>query len=381
MSSIIPRFIKNQVVADLKKSGKVLGIFGPRRTGKTFLLKAIKEELTDGKILFVQGDNLDVAEILSSRRLTTLENFVKGYTYLFIDEAQEIPQIGDNLKLLADHCSHLHMIISGSSALDLWQKTGEPLTGRMKYFHLYPVAQAEITLDFLEVKQQLEQRLIYGGYPEVITAENDSERAEILMNLRDSYLLRDILKLENNKDRLFIIKLLRLIAFQIGNDISYAELSSQLNVNSKTVIRYLDLLEKSYVLFSLQGFSRNMRKEYTRTPRYYFWDNGIRNAVIANFNALGSRDDVGKLFENYSIEERLKMSQYQRIIMNPHFWRTYDQQEIDYIEEREGNLFAYEFKWKSNKSKVPSSFASSYPKSIFQIVTQDNLFDFIGLSL
>lgn len=299
---------------------------------------------------------------------------------IFIDEGQKIPKIGINLKLLCDTVEKISVIVTGSSSFDLKQKIGEPLVGRSRYFYLYPLSQLELNYkeDFLMTKEKLEERLIFGGYPEVVMEKNLKEKRLILERIRDGYLLKDILELDNLKNSLFIFNLLRLIAFQIGNDISYSELASNLNSNKKTVMRYLDLLEKSFVLFSLSGYSKNLRKEYTKTPRYYFWDNGIRNAVISNFNRLEIRDDVGKLWENYCISERLKKVSYKNIISNRYFWRTYDQKEVDYLEEKNGRLFAFEIKWKEDKTKTKKTFLKYYPGSIFQVINKDNYLKFIS---
>lgn len=271
------------------------------------------------------------------------------------------------------------MLVTGSSSFDLRNKIGEPLVGRSRYFHLYPFAQLELrdTFDYLRLKENLENVLIYGSYPQVFTTESIEEKRKTIESIRDGYLLRDILEIDNLKDSLFIFNLLRLIAFQIGQNISYSELASNLNANKKTVMRYLKLLEKSFVLFSLPGYSRNLRKEYTKTPRYFFWDNGIRNAVISNYNRLDLRDDVGKLWENFCVSERLKKTAYKGISSNHYFWRTYSQEEIDLVEEREGKLFGYEFKWKSDKAKPPKSFLKTYKNASFEVINQDNYLDFL----
>jgi uncharacterized protein len=373
---MIPRFIKNEIVDSLSNPNNVIGILGARRTGKTILMEEIAKELPE-KVLIVQGDNLDVSEILSSQRLSLLKRFTEGVTHLFIDEAQKIPGIGINLKLMADNIPGLHILVSGSSAFDLKNKVGEPLTGRSHFFHLYPIAQIELRENFLETKENLETRLLYGGYPQVITALSAKERIAKLISIRDGYLLKDILELDNQKDSLFVFNLLRLIAFQIGNDISFSELASKLNVNKKTVMRYLELLEKCYVLFSLNGFSRNLRNEYTKSPRYYFWDNGIRNVLVSNFNPLNLRDDIGKLWENYCISERLKKTHYQQKAVNHYFWRTYDQKEIDLIEESGGKLTGFEFKWTESKTKIPRQFVDAYDHSEFQVINRENYLDFI----
>jgi len=325
----------------------------------------------------VQGDNLDVSEILSSQRLGTLKQFTEGITYLFIDEAQKIPEIGINLKLMVDNIPGLHILVSGSSSFDLRKKIGEPLTGRSHFFQLYPIAQMELKENLLQRKENLETRLIYGGYPQVITSRTAKEKVAVLNSIRDGYLLKDILELDNQKDSLFVFNLLRLVAFQIGNDISFSELGSRLNVNKKTVMRYLELLEKCYVLFSLHGFSRNLRNEYTKSPRYYFWDNGIRNVIMSNFNSLHLRDDIGRLWENYCISERLKRNQYRQETVNPFFWRTYDQKEIDLIEETGGKLTGFEFKWADTRTRIPKQFLDAYPDSVYTVINRENYFDFI----
>lgn len=376
---MIHRFIKNQVVKSLKP-GQVTGIFGARRTGKTVLMEEIRSEIGKNKVLFVQGENLEAAEILSSQKLSVLKKFVAGYQYLFIDEAQKIPNIGLNLKLMVDAIPRLSILVSGSAAFDLKNKIGEPLVGRSRYFHLYPLAQLELGAekDFLFAKENMEERIILGSYPQIVEAKTIKEKKEKLESIKSGYLLKDILELDNIKDSLFVFNLLRLIAFQIGNDISYSELAKMLNANSRTVMRYLELLEKTFIIFSLPGFSRNLRKEYTKTPRYYFWDNGIRNSIISNYNFINSRDDIGKLWENYCIVERIKMSAYKDINANRYFWRTYDQKEIDYVEEREGNLFGYEFKWKKDKVKTPKEFLETYKDSKFKIINQENYLDFVN---
>lgn len=376
---MIPRFIKNQVVKALAP-GRVVGIFGPRRSGKTVLMQTIREELREEKILFVNGDNLEAAEALSSQKLNILSKFVGRYDYLFVDEAQVISRIGMNLKLLVDHFSKLCVLVSGSSSFDLRHQIGEPLVGRTRYFHLYPLSLLELAplKDYLHLQDMIETQLIYGSYPQVYSADILEDKRQILESIRDGYLLKDILQLDNLKDSLFVFQLLRLVAFQIGNDISYTELANNLSVNKKTVMRYLELLEKSFVVFPLYGFSRNLRKEYTKTPRYFFWDNGIRNAVIANYNRLIQRDDVGKLWENFCIVERIKKTMYKNIYSNRYFWRTYDQKEIDYLEERGGKLYGFEFKWREKKVKPPDDFLTTYSNSSFEVIHRENFLEFVS---
>jgi predicted AAA+ superfamily ATPase len=375
---MIARLLEKQVLQSLRPH-KVVCLFGARRTGKTVLMTKVKNEVRSGKVLMVHGENLDVAEILSSQRTSKIKNLVTGYTHLFIDEAQKIPHIGSNLKLMVDTIPNLSIFVSGSSSFDLKEKIGEPLVGRSHYFHLYPIAQIELKemQDYLTAQENLETELIFGSYPEVFTSKSIEEKKQALEEIKNGYLLKDILELDNIKDSLFVFNLLRLIAFQIGNDISYSELASSLNSNKKTVMRYLELLEKTYILFSLPGFSRNMRTEYTKTPRYYFWDNGIRNSIISNYNFLNSRDDVGKLWENFCIVERIKATNYKKLYTNRFFWRTYDQKEIDYVEEKDGNLFGYEFKWSKTKAKIPKIFLETYKDSTCEIISRENYLRFI----
>lgn len=373
---MIPRLLTDVIINSLRP-GQVTGLFGARRTGKTFLMEHIRSTLTDKKILMVQGDNLDVAEILSSQRLSVLKRFTAGYDHLFIDEAQKIPNIGNNLKLIADAIPEIIVFVTGSSAFELRSQIGEPLTGRSRFFYLYPIAQLEVNESYLQSRESLETRLIYGSYPQVITSETDNQRKDMLESIKNGVLLRDILELDNIKGSLFILNLLRMIAFQTGNDVSVNELANGLGVNKNTVARYLELLEKCYIIFSLQAFSRNLRKEIVKSRRYFFWDNGIRNSIISNFNPIQIRDDTGRLWENYCIAERLKRNHYLSLSGNYYFWRTYDQKEIDYLEESGGKLEGFEFKWTEKKVKPPQEFLSTYDQSSFKVIHNLNYLEFI----
>ena len=292
---MIPRYLSKTILESLKP-GLVVGLFGARRTGKTVIMRHIANELKNRNVLLVNGENLDVAEILSSQRKSVIKQLISTYDCLFIDEAQKVPGIGQSLKLITDSFPDIRIFVTGSSSFELRNSIGEPLTGRSRYYFLYPIAQLELQTDMLTAKENLELRLIYGSYPQVVISESNNERKEILESIKNGALLRDILELDNLKDSLFVMNLLRLIAFQIGNDVSHNELAVNLGVSKNTVARYLELLEKSYILFSLQGFSRNLRKEISKSRRYFFVDNGIRNAVISNFNRLSLRDDTGKLW-------------------------------------------------------------------------------------
>jgi predicted AAA+ superfamily ATPase len=373
---MISRIIKNEIILHLKPNF-VVGLFGARRTGKTVLMEEIKNSLASQRVLMVHGENLDIAEILSSQRTSVLKRYLAGYDMLFIDEAQKIPNIGQNLKLMVDTLQGIGVFVTGSSAFDLKQKIGEPLTGRSKNYFLFPFSQAELNESALQAKENLENRLIFGNYPQVVLSETVKAKIDVLDSIKNGYLLKDILELDNLKNSLFILNLLRLLAFQIGNDISLSELANTLHVNRKTVSRYLELLEKCYVIFSFHGFSRNLRKEFSKSPRYYFWDNGVRNAIISNFNNFALRDDTGRLWENYCISERRKRDHYQGRLVNYYFWRTYDQKEIDLVEESAGRLSGFEFKWSDKYVKPPKDFLENYKGSSYEVINRENWLDFI----
>ena len=354
-------------------------LFGARRTGKTVLLGFLAKKLKDKKLLRLHGQNLGVQEAFSSQRVEIIQKYTAEYDTVFIDEAQYIPNIGLNLKLAVDMLPKLSFLVTGSSSFDLKNKLGEPLVGRSTVLKLYPLSQLELSTheNAFETAANMETRLLYGSYPQVVFSKTDSQKRKILENIRDGYLLKDILVLDNVKDSVFVFNLLRLIAFQIGHDISYSELAQHLNVHPDTVRRYLELLEKVFIIFSRQGYSRNLRKEYTKTPRYYFWDNGIRNILISNFNSLNLRDDTGALWENYCISERQKRNDYKNIFVNYFYWRTYEQKEIDLIEEREGRLFGFEMKWRKATMKAPADFLRSYPGSDYNVIHKENYLDFV----
>jgi len=373
----INRTIENQLDALIVK-GKVFVLYGARRVGKTSVIeKYIK---TNYKKYFIgTGDDIQLREILSSENQNRIYNAFKGYEIVFIDEAQRISNIGWGLKLLVDTNPELKIVASGSSSFQLSNKTGEPLTGRQNTYKLFPVSAMEIddNKGGLHVIQQLNDYLIYGTYPETLLAGNYSEKQNYLINLRNAYLFKDILELDNVKNPDKLTDLLKLIAFQIGNDVSLNELSISLGIAKQTVERYLDLLEKSFIIIKVRAYSSNLRKEISKSSRYYFWDNGIRNSIINNFNDVTSRMDMGMLWENFCFIERIKKQTYHKIYSNNYFWRTYDQQEVDLIEERDGQLWGFEFKWNPRKIvKAPPSFLGSYPNAHFQRITPENFFEF-----
>lgn len=361
------------------KPNEVLIIYGPRRVGKTILLKSFLSK-TSFKYKLENGGDLGVQEIFASQRIETFQRYAEGYELIAIDEAQYIPNIGESLKLFVDAIPGIKIIATGSASFELSNKVGEPLTGRSVTLLFYPVAQLELAkeLNKHELSQKKEEYLIFGSYPKVLTTNSLNGKIKYLHSLVNLYLLKDILDLEDVKGSKILLDLLRLLAFQVGSEVSLSELARNLPIDPKTVARYLDLLEKSFVLINIRGYSKNLRKEISNKSKYYFYDNGIRNAIISNFNSINLRDDVGKLWENFLVVERIKKQTYRSVFANNFFWRTWDQKEIDWVEEREGKLFAYEFKYhKKNKLKKPKEFLENYPGSQFQIIDTENYLDFI----
>jgi predicted AAA+ superfamily ATPase len=358
--------------------GKIVVIYGARQVGKTTLAKKFLEDL-DEKVLFVDGDDITVKQYLESQSISQLRDFVGDHSLLVIDEAQHVEKIGLNLKLIVDHVPNLKVVATGSSSFDLAKDVGEPLTGRKFVLNLYPLAQMEIseTESRHETEANLESRLVYGSYPEVVTMHDNVRRKEYLREIVSSYLFKDILALEGIRYANKLVRLLQLLGFQIGKEVSLSELGSQLGMSKNTVERYLDLLEKVFVIYRLSGFSRNLRKEITKSHRYYFVDNGIRNAVIQNFNPISLRDDLGEIWENYILAERMKWREYLRESGNAYFWRTYDKKEIDLVEERRGKLHGYEVKWGKTSKKAPRDWRVNYPKAGYQVIHRDNYLEFI----
>ncbi|MFA6262824.1 MAG: ATP-binding protein [Candidatus Babeliales bacterium] len=361
------------------KPNKALIIFGPRQAGKTTLLNNFLSTTTL-KYRIDSGDNIRLQMLLGSQDFDKILGYAEGYELIAIDEAQEIPHIGKALKILVDQVPNVHIIATGSSSFDLAQSVGEPLTGRKETLTLYPVAQVELLSCYnrSELQEKLEDFLIFGSYPRVLMAPTRQEKIGILTELVDSYLLKDILALENIKKSDVLLNLVKLLAFQVGQLVSLNELATQLRIDVKTVGRYLDLLEKSFVICSLCGFSSNLRSEVTGKRKYYFLDLGIRNAVIAHFNALDTRNDIGQLWENFVFIERLKSQTYKNFYGRRYFWRTYQGQEIDFIEEIENTLTAFETKWSPTKKvSVPPAWKEMYPESPFTVITSENYLDYI----
>lgn len=370
-----------RIYLDLNKylrPNKALVIYGPRQVGKTTLLQDFLAA-TKLKYKLDSGDNIQTQHILGSQDFNLIREYAQGYELVAIDEAQRIKNIGLGLKIIVDQMPGIKVIATGSSSFELSGQIGEPLTGRKITLTLYPVSQIELSSLFntYEIKSKLEEWLIFGGYPEVVAAGDKTEKIRLLEEIVQAYLLKDILSLEKVKSAKILLDLLRLLAFQIGSEVSLTELARQIGIDYKTVARYLDLFEKSFVIYNLRGFSRNLRKEITKKSKYYFYDNGVRNAIISNFNNLELRNDAGMLWENFLFIERLKKRAYQNIYANNYFWRTWDQKEIDLVEEREGKLFGYEFKWGKKTLKLPKEWAEAYPDSEFAIISQENYLEFI----
>lgn len=354
-------------------------LIGPRQVGKTTLLKILQQRI-DVESVWLNADEADVLEAFTSAKTSTqLLQLIGDKTKLaIIDEAQQIPDIGLKLKLIHDNYPHIQIIATGSSAFDLQNQMNEPLTGRKRTLYLYPISYAELQehTSHLEAKRQLEARLIYGMYPDVIN--NIGDEKEILLELSNSYLFKDILKIDDIRKPDHLVKLVRALAFQVGSEVSYSELSRTIgNIDAGTVEKYIGLLQKAFILYELPAYSRNLRNEIKKGKKYYFYDNGIRNSLINNFSPIEMRFDKGALWENFLITERLKRNRYTNRHTNDFFWRTRDQAEIDYIEEIDGYLHSFEFKWNNKMARLPKSFAQAYPLHTFDIITKDQYLDFV----
>jgi predicted AAA+ superfamily ATPase len=359
--------------------GKALLLFGPRQSGKSTLIDSLLKA-QDKEWLYMNGDDADVREILTNTTATRLKAIVGNKTIVFIDEAQRVANIGLTLKLFTDQIKDVQVIATGSSAFDLSSQVNEPLTGRKYEFMLYPLSFSEMVQHhgLLQEKRLIEHRLIYGYYPEIVT--KPGEESELLKLLAGSYLYKDLLMLDQIKKPSLLEKLLKALALQLGSEISYHEIAQTIGSDVKTVDKYIDLLEKTFVVFRLPAFNRNVRNEIKKGKKVYFYDCGIRNAVINNFKPANARTDVGALWENFIIAERMKFLRYQRIDASHYFWRTTQQQEIDLIEENGEKLAAFEFKWsKTEKTRFPQTFTENYPHAETLVVSPENVEEFISL--
>lgn len=373
---LIPRYINN--LFDLLPEGKVLIIYGPRRVGKTTLVNLLLQDV-DLKYKIDSGDNIRIRNILSSEDFNQIREYASGYDLIVIDEAQQIPGIGTGLKILIDQIPGLNVIATGSSSFNLEQQVGEPLTGRKRTVLLYPFSQMELANIYnrFELKEKLDEFLVYGSYPEVHTAKTVEEKTEILRDLVDSYLLKDILGFDRLRSPKQLLDLLKLLAFQVGHEVSVHELAKKIGLNTRTVERYLYLLEKGFVIYRTGAYSKNLRNEITKKAKYYFFDNGIRNGIIHQFNSLDLRNDTGQLWENFMMSERLKYLQQKKLYVNRFFWRSYRQNEIDYIEESNNRLTAFEFKWGKSNSTIPKEFTELYGAVDFHTINRENYLDFV----
>ncbi|MDD4189998.1 MAG: ATP-binding protein [Mangrovibacterium sp.] len=373
----VKRLLQDRITARIEPNKAVL-IFGARRVGKTVLMRQLVKDFA-GKTMLLNGEDYNTLALLEERSVANYRHLLEGVDLLAIDEAQNIPEIGSKLKLIVDEIEGVRVIASGSSSFDLLNKAGEPLVGRSTQFHLTPFSQKEIaqTETTLETRQNLESRLIYGSYPEVVTIDNFERKTDYLRDIVGAYLLKDILSIDGLKNSGKMKELLRLIAFQTGNEVSYDELGKQLGMSKNTVEKYLDLLSKVFVVYRLGAYARNLRKEVTKAGKWYFYDNGIRNAIIGNFNPLSIRQDTGAVWENYLIGERMKANHNAGLGKEFYFWRTYDRQEIDLIEESPDSLTALEFKWGNKKPDVPGIFKEAYPNATFDVVNKDNYLNYI----
>ncbi|MDR0694404.1 MAG: ATP-binding protein [Prevotellaceae bacterium] len=357
--------------------GKVIVLTGPRQVGKTTLLKQVVEK-QEQPVLSLNCDEPEVRALLGGANLQELRGLAGNYKIIVVDEAQRVKNIGLTLKLLADAFPSIQLLVTGSSSLELADEVNEPLTGRKFAYHLYPFSAKELAgaTNTLVEKQSLEMRLIYGSYPDVVNFPDEAK--ECLLNLSDSYLYKDILALGDIRKPAQLEKLLVALALQLGREISYHELAQIIGATADTVERYIDLLEKCFVVFLQQAFSRNHRKEIKKGKKIYFYDNGIRNAIIQNFSPLNLRQDTGFLWENYFVAERMKANHYRRYFVKNYFWRTFQQQEIDLIEEADGLLTAFEIKWNEKRHpKIPVTFAGTYPQHVFHVVNSDNYMEYL----
>ena len=369
---MIIRSLEHRIEKKLFK-GKAIILFGPRQAGKSTMIESILQEKEH---LYLNGDDADVREILTSTTATRLKSVMGSKTILFIDEAQRIPNIGLTLKLFTDQIKNVQVIATGSSAFELSGQVNEPLTGRKYEFMLFPLSFEEMAQHhgLVEEKRLIEHRLVYGYYPEIVT--KPGEERELLKLLASSYLYKDLLMLEQVKKPLLLEKLLKALALQVGSEVSFQELAQTIGSDNKTIDKYIDLLEKTFVVFRLPALNRNVRNEIKKGKKVYFYDCGIRNAIINNFKPVASRTDTGALWENFVIAERMKLLRYNETDATQYFWRTTQQQEIDLVEVSSGQLNAYEFKWgKNQKFRFPQTFTDNYVGSATFVVTPDNVED------
>ena len=359
-------------------SGKAIIVIGARQVGKSTLFKMVLENHSEPTLL-LNCDEPEVKEMLTQMNTQELKMLIGSNRIVVIDEAQRVENIGMTLKRITDNFPDVQLLVTGSSSFELQNKLNEPLTGRKFEYHLYPLSTSELmnAQGLLNVKQTLESRLIFGSYPDIINHKDDAK--ELLYNLSNSYLYKDLLGLESIRRPALLGKLLTALALQVTSEVSYNELAQTVGTDNKTVEKYIDLLEKCYIIFKLSGFSRNLRTELKRAKKFYFYDNGIRNAILQNFAPLSLRQDVGALWENFFISERIKANQYAGQYVNSYFWHTNQQQEIDYIEESDGQFSLFEMKWNPKRAnpQFPSTFLTTYDVKEKAIVTPENWLEWV----
>lgn len=369
--------ILEEKIQPLLGGNKAIIVMGARQVGKSTLLNQLLGE--NKNALWLNGDDIDVQNLFHEMSSTRMRALLGNNKFLVIDEAQRIPDIGLRIKLVTDQVSDVQVIATGSSSFELASKVNEPLTGRKREFKMFPLTFKEMVShsNLLDELRMIPHRLVYGYYPEVVS--NPGDEKNTLKELSDSYLYKDILSLDSISKPDKLVRLLKALALQIGSQISYNEIGNMISLDSKTVERYVDILEKSFIVFRLGSFSRNLRNELKASRKIYFWDLGIRNAIIGNLAQIENRTDAGELWENFAIAERLKQNAYQNSFAQSWFWRTQQQKEIDYIEEENGMIHAFEFKWNEHKArtKCPESFSTAYPDALFQVITPKNIEEFL----
>ncbi len=373
---MIARLLKDIIIQDFNR-GKIIVVLGPRQTGKTTLLDDLSASFSN--VLKLNCDDYDDAQLLENRTSTELRHILSPYSLVLIDEAQRVPDIGLTLKKIGDlKLSDSKVIVTGSSSLDIANRINEPATGRLIEHHMYPISMAELAQHKSQREEErlLESRLIYGMYPEVVT--NPAHAKQLLSSLANNYLYKDILSYKGMKKPEMLQKLLQALALQLGSEISYNELAILLGIDRETVESYIGLLEKCFVVFRLSSFSRNQRNEIKKGKKVYFYDNGIRNAILSNFAPLDLRNDTGMLWENFMISERVKRNAYNDSYAHLYFWRTHDQKEIDLIEEEDGQLRTFEFKWNPRtKAVMPTTFSATYPGSSYTVINPQSFWSFV----
>lgn len=375
---MIKRQIASHIEQKIRTDNKVVVLYGPRRVGKTTLINQILDDI-DAPSLRINAEERLYTYALNSLDVSKLKSFIGENKYVFIDEAQYLENAGLTLKLIHDHLPSVKLIATGSSSFDLSQNISQPLTGRKWTFQLLPIAISELasSMTEFELNKSFDQRLIWGSYPDILSLTNDLDRKKYLVELSTDYLYRDVLKLVNIKNANKIRNLLRLLAFQVGSQVSLTEIGTQLEMSKDTVANYIDLLEKSFVLFRLTAFSGNLRKEVSKSDKFYFYDLGVRNVLIDDLKPINLRNDLGRLWENFLVMERLKLNTYSSSLSHPFFWRVYTGGEIDYVEQEGVDLRGYEFKYGKKTVSPPPTWTVTYPHASFQVINRDNFLEFV----